>query len=259
MKIRPIVTVMNFHALLRAEESRRLAERHKQLENEITGLMHKILGNRNFVLDKKTLKINPKAPELGIYMGSDYGFCGAINAEINRTLAENSDSELVLIGSKLLCHRPVLLNLRRDECDTRFAEIEQLLSDAILSQRYSKIHLCYNHYYNLGRIEPVKRYIYPLDLQEDATQNTEDYLVEGDINLLLQNLAITYLVCGVKIAISNSYASENIVRQNVTSDSLDKIDELEQEEWKAQRKQQNQKAFEKVIDNYMKKKGFDSK
>lgn len=257
MKIRPIVTVMNFHALLRVESSRRLAERQKLLENEITTLMDKIVNNRNIVLDKKTLKVNPHAPELGIYFGSDHGFCGSINSEINARLQENDKEDKVVIGSRLNSPRAPISAMKREDFEPGFPEIEKLLVLAVKKRKYSKIHLYYNHYYNMSRIEPLKKTIFPFTIDTGSkNKNTDDYMIEGNFEDMMENLAVTYLTCEVKIAAANSFASENIIRQNVTSDSLDKIDEIEAEEKKMDRRMKNQKAFAKVIDSYIKKRGI---
>lgn len=256
MKIKPIVTVMNFHALLRVDSSRRLAERQKLLEKEISALMDKIVNNRNIVLDKKTLKVNPRAPELGIYFGSDHGFCGSINSEINARLLLNDKEEKIVIGSRLNSPQKPLAAMKREEFEKGFPDIEKLLVLAVKKRKYSRIHLYYNHYYNMSRIEPVKKCIYPFTIGADnKDRNTEDYMIEGNFEELMENLAVTYLSCEVKIAAANSFASENIIRQNVTSDSLDKIDELEMEETRAGRRQKNRIAFAKVIETYIRKRG----
>ena len=68
---------------------------------------------------------------------------------------------------------------------------------------------------------------------------------------MMEDLVITYLNYEVKIAAVNAFASENILRQRMTNDSLKKIDEMEQAAvWQA-RKEQNQKASRKVIDSYI--------
>lgn len=260
MKIRPIVTVMNFHALLRVDSSRKLAERHKLLENEITSLIDKIVNNRNIVLDKKILKVNQNAGELGIYFGTDFGFCGSINSEMNALLATaNSKEDKIMIGTRLSSTKPSMLSMKREDFETRYSEIQDLIIETVKKQRYSKIHLYYNHYYNLSKIEPIKKCIYPFVIEEgNRNQTTDDYLIEGDFNVLLEDLAVTYLNCEIRIAAANSVASENIMRQNVTSDSLDRINEMEIEETKRDRKIKNQKAFQKVIDNYVKQRGLNN-
>jgi hypothetical protein len=54
----------------------------------------------------------------------------------------------------------------------------------------------------------------------------------------------------------NSFASENIMRQNSTSESLKKLDEREENDRIESRKLKTQKEFTKVIESYTKKKGL---
>ena len=52
------------------------------------------------------------------------------------------------------------------------------------------------------------------------------------------------------------FASENIMRQNATTECLKKIDEWQEEELRELRKFLKQKTFKKVLDGYLKTKGF---
>lgn len=61
-----------------------------------------------------------------------------------------------------------------------------------------------------------------------------------------------YINFEIMITVINSYASENVMRQNSTSESLKKIDEIEEEKLLEQRKAKSEKEFQKVIENYSK-------
>ena len=77
--------------------------------------------------------------------------------------------------------------------------------------------------------------------------------IESDINDILTRIVVLYLLYEIRVCVENSYASENIMRQNSTSESLKKIDEIEENETKVVRKEKTQKEFKKVIDCYIKK------
>ena len=47
----------------------------------------------------------------------------------------------------------------------------------------------------------------------------------------------------------NSYASENIMRQMITKESLKKIDEIEEETVREERKKRQIKSLKKQLDN----------
>ena len=68
-----------------------------------------------------------------------------------------------------------------------------------------------------------------------------------------------YLSYEIRIATENSYASENVARQMLTKESLRKIDEIEEENLRIERKEKNAKGFKKVIENFIKLKDKEGK
>lgn len=255
MNVKAVVKVMNFHALLRVDKSRKLAEKYILLEHELSAMMDIIVNNRNFVLDKKVIKPSSRKAVLNIYLGSDFGFCGSINSTVNNQLSKDQDCIKITIGKKLHKSEDVLMRFTRDDFENQYGAILELLEQAVHLEKFSKINLIYNHYHNLSTIESVSKCIFPMDMKrnQDSKKYRGDFAVEGDVTELLKKLMISYLMYEVKIAFVNSLASENITRQNATSQSLKKIDEREEERVRTERKSRNQKAFRKVIDSFMKK------
>lgn len=78
-------------------------------------------------------------------------------------------------------------------------------------------------------------------------------MIDGDVETLMTNLLTTYLTYQLKIMRSSGYASENILRQNTTNESLKKIDEKEAELQMEERREKRAEEFAKVIENYQKK------
>lgn len=254
MNIKTIVKVMNFHALLRVDRSRREADRYAALEREVIHMIDLIQNNRNFILDKWILTAPENAPRLRIYIGSDLGFCGAVNASANQMLAEETgENTVITIGRKLHDGGNTVLHLDRDEWESRYDEVRAILADGVRHRRFSGIDLCYDHYYNMSHIEPVQRTIFPVELERDEYETyTEDFSVEGDdVNAIMEELVVTYLNYEVKIALVNAFASENILRQAATNDSMKKIEEIEAEQNWQRRRAANEKAARKVIDSYI--------
>jgi F0F1-type ATP synthase gamma subunit len=255
MKIKTPVKVMNFHALLRIDAARRASERYIRMESEVSKIIDLVINNRNFVLDKHTLKTDESMPPLNIYIGSDYAFCGNMNALVNGAMREDGEGDRIIIGKKL--RRPeggVLLAMDRDELDGRYGDTEAIFERGVRELRYSEISVVYNHYYYSGRIGLRRKKIYPIVLGAEAENlYTEDFALEGDANDLLASLSAAYLSYELKIAATNSYAAENIMRHNATTESLKKIDEREAKERRAKNKAKKQKAFAKVLDGYTKK------
>ena len=257
MNIKAIVKVMNFHALLRVDRAHREADQYQMLEREVARMVDIIQNNRNFILDRWVLQPKEGAPRLRIYIGSDMGFCGAVNASVNSVLdKEAPENTVISIGRKLHQRGTVTLSVTRDEFEPRYAEIEALLAEAVRKRKYSGIDIIYDHYYNMSQIELLEKTIFPVEF-ERSTQETykEDFSVEGgDVNELMEELLITYLNYEVKSAAVNAFASENILRQNATNESLKRIDEMEERALWAERKERNLVAARRVIDSYTKTK-----
>ena len=260
MKIKSVVKVMNFHSLLRVNSSKRRAEKLFSYEEELTNFVDAIVNNKNLILDKKVLRTNPKAKELNIYIANDMGFCGNFNSNINSEIKHNQDCDKIVIGKKIikrLNDDDVILSMTKEEYNENGLPIEEILLDAIRNKSYSKINLVYNHYYNISRIELVRKQLLPVDqslIEGKHEKHKEDFVVEGDINEILINIIALYLAYEVKVAAENSYASENIQRQVTTKKSLDKIDEIEQDRKIRENRDRKIRDNKKILDNVIKKK-----
>ena len=87
---------------------------------------------------------------------------------------------------------------------------------------------------------------------EEGETFDEDFAMETELTPMLNNLIALYLCYELKICEMNSYAAENVIRQQLTNQSLKKIDEMEEEKAKVTRKLKKQKDFQKIIENYRK-------
>lgn len=259
MNIKSVVKVMNFHALLRVERSRKEAIRLQEMEEALLDMMIIITNNKNIQLDKKIGKTNAKLPVLTVYLGSDFGFCGSVNSSVNYQMAKDQEKNMdrIVVGKKLNHSDHVEMYLSHEDYDKDFSRMDEYLREAVVGNKWSAIDLVYNHFYNLSSIKPEKRRIYPLpEIKKDNFNEYEDFVFEGDADELLQNLIHLYLECEFKIAIASAYASENTMRQNATTESLKKLDEREIEEKREIRKKNTQKAFKKTIDSYVNQKSL---
>ena len=249
---------MNFHSLLRVDAARRKADKYSELSTELESMIGLIMSNKNLRLDKLIKMPDPKAPALRIYIGSDYGFCGAVNSSVSSVLRSDSASDKVVIGKKLRKGRESSVYMQYDEVEARFPEIEAYFAEAVDDRKWSSIELVYNQYNNMTSIEQVVRRIYPIESTGVPDADSGDFIIEGEPQTMLGGMMRYYLSLQLKIALASSYASENIMRQNTTSESLKKIEEVESDELKAKRKRKNEIAFKKTIDNYSKQKVFEN-
>lgn len=257
MNIKAVVKVMNFHALLRVENSRKQADLYQTMAEELDNMMEIIMNNRNFQLDKRITLPSPDLPVLRIYMGSDLGFCGSVNSSVSSVLSRDDRSEKIVIGKKLPHPTDTVLYMTREQYETEFETVRAYLDAAVREKRWSAVELVYNHFYNLSDIRQEVKRIYPLPLQKKTTEREwDDFITEDDAGDLLEDMLLSCLIYEVRIAAASAYASENTMRQNATTESLKKLDEREAEELRLQRKEHTQKAFRKTIDSFVKQKSL---
>lgn len=265
MSIRNIVKVMNFHALIRVDNAKRKADKYRMMEDQLYRMMDVIMNNRNLILDKKVMEPNPNAPQIQVYIGSDFGFCSNYNSQMNERLNKaGADTEKILIGRKLISHEDQEIAIRTTVADLEkdLPQIRQFLEKRIRERSCSKISIIYNHYENTTTIYAKNLTVYPVTKREDSDQKTNagdytgDFAVEGDINQLMMQLISSYVNYELLLALVNSRAAENILRQNATTDSLKKIDEMEEEKVMEERRELRNREFQKVVDNYVKKKMY---
>lgn len=257
MNVKAVVKVMNFHALLRVDASRRRAEKLAAMEEELAAMMRIVLYNRNLRADKRIRLPDRRLPVLRIYLGSDLGFCGGVNASVSAVLHQDEGAEQVVVGKKLRPPAEVSLFLTREEYDAAPEVVYGYLDRAVKERCWSAVELVYNHYYNMSSIKQECRRIYPMEAQpEEIEGQWDDFVIEGDVEGLLNDMTVSCLICELQIAAASAFASENIMRQNATMESLKKLDELDEEALRQARKERNQKAFQKTIDSYVKQKSL---
>ena len=253
MKIKSVVKVMNFYSLLRVDSSKKRAEKYFGYEQAVKDFIDNILNNKNLILDKKMIKMNDKGRELNIYIANDLGFCGSFNSNINEVLRQDRENDKIIIGKKIIQNKSyenVIMTMTKDEYFEGNSQINKIMFDAIKDKKYKSINLIYNHYYNVSRIERVKQQILPLEKTKGKKEEyQDDFAVEGNINSILLNIIALYLGYEIKVAVENSYASENIMRQMITKESLKKIDEIEDEKQREERKESQIKNLKKQLDN----------
>ncbi len=253
MKVKSVVKIMNFHSLLRVNSARKKAERLNEYEKELHNMIDTILNNRNFLLDKKSL-IPPKdKKDLVVYIGNDYGFCSNFNTAVNDKLKHDKQNDKILIGKKINVNLAtnVIKYMDKDSFYAGISGINNYLLDSLINFKYSNIKVVYNHYYNVNKLGLVEKVIFPIEplSENQGKKYSDDFVVEGNINEILINLVSLYIGYEIEIAEASSWAAENVMRQLVTKESLDKIDKIEEEKETMVRKEKKNKAFKRIIEN----------
>lgn len=252
MRIKNVVKVMNFHSLLRVDKARKEAEKYRDVGEEITNIIGRIVYNKNMVLDKNILMPDKTKPKLNIYIANDYGFCGNFNSLISRQIKQDKDDYKIIIGKKIVYHDDkVILKIEKDLFYQRFNEIEKCIDDALSDLSYSEINLYYNHYNSSTSFDYKKIQLFPIEFTGEYYEG-EDFVKETDVTQMLKSLLSFYICYELRMNECNSRAAENVLRSQITKMALDKIEEKEEETKNKERKKRTEKSIMKTVENYKK-------
>ena len=252
MKIKNVVKVMNFQALLRMDKALKQAEKYHDVGKEITAILGRIMYNKNLILDKKILTPDESKPMLNIYIANDYGFCGNFNAEVSRQIKKDTDCYKIIIGKKIIYNDDkTLLKIEKDDFSKRFIEIEKCVEEAIDSMNYSAVNVYYNHYHSLTSFEFMKIQLFPVEFTGEYYEG-EDFVIESDINKIIGSLMTFYICYELRMCESISFAAENVLRSQITSSALDKIKEREEEIKHEEMKRRKEISILKSVENFKK-------
>ena len=252
MKIKNVVKVMNFQALLRMDKALKEADKYRDVGKEITDILSRIMYNKNLILDKKILMPDKEKPKLNIYIANDYGFCGNFNSSISRQIRKDKESYKIIIGKKInYSDDLVVLKIDKEDFFKRFLEIERIIDGALLKQSVSEINVYYNHFYSLTSFEFVKIQLFPVEFKGEYYEG-EDFVMETDVKEVLGSLMTFYICYELKMCESISYAAENVLRSQITSSALDKIKEKEEEMKHEEIKLRKEKSVLKSVENFKK-------
>ena len=157
----------------------------------------------------------------------------------------------IMVGSKIFLHdKNTILNISKEELYKSFKRLEDIIKPLLEAKEIKEINVIFIRYKNINDIHLDKTRLFPIEPIE--VQNNSDFVIEADGKIMFTDLILLYIDCKLQIIESNSWASENIERQNLTNESLRKIDELEQEKLKIKRKEKRSADFKKQLANYRK-------
>ena len=251
MRIKNVVKVMNFHSLLRIEASKREASHYQNVGDEITNIIRSILYNRNLVLDKKIIP-NPDNPKLNIYIANDYGFCGNFNSQVAHQIRQDKDVYKIIIGKKIVySDDKTLLKIEKDNFNNELGRIEKTIDESIHNAAYSEINLYYNHYNSSTSFEFKKLNLFPLKFEGEYYSN-KDFVIETDITSMIYSLLTFYIMYQLRMCECISRAAENTIRNQITREAIDKIEQIEEEQSNELRKEKKTILINKTVDNYKK-------
>ena len=118
-------------------------------------------------------------------------------------------------------------------------------------RNYSKINVFYNHYYSLTSFEFLKIQLFPVEFKGEYYEG-EDFVAETDLNGILSSLMTFYVCYELKMCECISFAAENVLRTQITSSALEKLQEREEEIRHEEMKRKKEKNVLRSVENFKK-------
>lgn len=247
--IKPIVQVMNLFSLVRINSAKSKVEEFGMTSSVLTKIISSIVYNDNIVLDKNSIKPDPTKPVLNIYIASDYGFCSSYNYVVSQKIKETKDDYKIIIGRKIAYEDDkTIVKVAKEDFYKEINMLKDTLTKAVNEGSYSKIVIYYNHYYNFSKSEFTSLQVFPVEYDEKYKENV-DFLIETDIKSFINNLIVYYVCYELEICEIFSWASENVIRNTMTSSALKKLEEIEIEERLKILRKLREKSLKKNIEN----------
>ena len=169
-----------------------------------------------------------------IVVTTDKGLCGGLNTNILRSVtqklkeieAQGQKVEVVAIGNKGLgflnrLGARVLAQVTQMGDTPHLEKIIgpiKVLLDAYSEGRLSAVYLCYTHFINTMRQEPIIQQLLPLSAEalvpehEDKRDHHWDYIYEPDAPSVIDELLLRYTETLVYQAVADNMASEQSAR-----------------------------------------------
>ncbi len=187
---------------------------------------------------------NPESKILVILISTNKGLCGGLNTNLFRMVHtwfhEIKDTDFISIGRKgeSLIVRGGKNLIADFSTKVPFIEIvpalTKLLVDGFIEGKYKEIYLTYNTFFSALKQIPTKKMILPITEFEKVEESNKnifaEFIIEPNINDILQNLLPHYLENQIRTAIYEAEASEHSARmiamKNATDAALDFVSEL---------------------------------
>ncbi len=165
---------------------------------------------------------------------------------------KDKDDYKIIIGKKIVYNDDkVLLKIEKDNFNNELENIEKTIDESIHNSSYSEINLYYNHYNSSTSFEFKKLNLFPLKFEGEYYSN-KDFVIETDITSMIYSLLTFYIMYQLRMCECISRAAENTIRNQITREAIDKIEQIEEEQSNKERKEKKSILINKTVDNYKK-------
>lgn len=267
-KVRSSVQVMNFHSLMNIAGAMENIEKVREYEDDIKNVIGNILNNEHLILDKHIsnsfFEKTSSDKDVNFYITSNFGLCGNFNSSVIKYYTLNGKSYRNYVSGKKGIKKMQKSNdFHININDLQDVTIFEELVDLFFADEITGINIIYNKFITQDKNEFVVQQLLPFDRDELPEKKDvigeADYIIECSFTKLLRDLITLYISDKVYIAHLSALATENAVRQQITTESLKKIDS-EIVKWDLEQKKMRRMAKnDELMDMLIKGKSMEAK
>ncbi len=189
---------------------------------------------------------NPEGKLMVVLISTNKGLCGGLNTNLFRTVfglfKNNPDIDFITVGKKgqsfiVRSGKNLIADFSlKTPFSQNVAPITSLIIDGFIKGAYKEVYLIFNTFFSALKQFPTKRVILPIASLNISTENEKEgmdfseFLIEPDINSVLDSLLSHYLENQVRAAILEAEACEHSARmiamKNATDAAGDFISDL---------------------------------
>lgn len=215
------------------------AEKIKEYNNEIKHVIGCIFANSHLVLDGRiadeffldsSMVDDPDTRYATVYITSDYGLCGNYNSLVIRQYAEfeKNDVKSYVVGKRgqKKIKGPHVVNVSEEDLEK--SEIYEEMIDLFFERKIDGIRLVYHMFESMVKSHFTAEILLPFSDDEITVDmiSDDDYIIDCNFNHLLGDIVSLYVKDKIYAGFVSGLAVENAQRQQITGESLKKIDEL---------------------------------
>lgn len=269
-KVRSSVQVMNFHSLMNIASAMENIEQVREYEDDIKSVIGNILNNEHLILDNHIgsnffVKTSSER-DVNFYITSNFGLCGNFNSSVIKQYNQNTKAYRNYVSGKKGIKKmnksndiPITID------DLKSVDIFNELIDLFFEGEITGINIIYNRFITQDRNEFTIQQLLPFNRESlDINQKEDDpfpidYIIECSFSKLLRDLITLYIKDNVYIAHLSALATENAVRQQITTESLKKIDTEILKYDLVLKKERRMKKNDELMDMLIKAKSMEAK
>lgn len=188
---------------------------------------------------------NPSGKILVVVVSTTKGLCGGLNTNLFRELIQwfpkETKTDFITIGKKgesfvAGSGRTLIADFSQTQpFYESVAAVTDLIVNGFLDGTYREVYVLFNSFINAMKQLPTKKLLLPLTVmpQEEKLENAQEFaqfLIEPDMDDVLENLLPHYLENQLRAAINEGEASEHSARmiamKNATEAAMDFIEAL---------------------------------